>query len=253
MLCEKPLVTTLSEINQILPQVERSGRVLYTVNNWKYAPIWKRVFEVICSGELGEIQSVSLNVHRMPNSGGGATNWRKCPDISGGGIMVDHGWHHLYILLAIMNDLPDSVSAKMNYVETGVSVIDETVQANMQFGDATAELYLTWQADCRKNFGAIKGDSGELLLKDDHIVLNICGREEHKTRFKEPLSGGSHHPEWMEVVIDDFYRCVVSGNFFNDNLREAVNCVRLIELSYESHTNDSKPIPVDLSLKSLTL
>ncbi len=245
VLCEKPLVTSLNEINQIIMQLEKSKKVLYTVNNWKYAPIWKKVFEIINKGGIGRIHSASLNVLRPQNSGGGATNWRKCIDISGGGIMVDHGWHHLYILFSLMNAMPDTVSAKMSYVENGSMIIEETAEVDMLFKDSPARLYLTWQADCRRNFGVIKGEKAELLLNDDNVVLSVAGKEKSKTLFEEPLSGGSHHPEWMKPVMDGFYRNIETGDFFSDNVREALNCVKLIELSYQSHRRGSKALSVD--------
>lgn len=243
VLCEKPLVTAVSELDEILTCLEKSQKTVYTVNNWKYAPIWIKVFEIIHGGAIGRIRSVELHVLRMQNSGGGATNWRKCPRTAGGGIMVDHGWHHLYILLSLMGGMPDSVSAKMNFAQNS-TMIDETAEVEMLFGDAAAALSLTWQADRRRNFGVITGDRGQLLLNDDHIVLQVSGQEGVKTCFDEPLSAGSHHPEWMMPVMDGFYRCIESGDVLNENLKEAVNCVKLIELSYQSHRSGSLQMTV---------
>lgn len=100
VLCEKPLALPAERVMEIQQLAERTQRVVFTVNNWKYAPLWLKVTELIRANEIGTIQSISLNILRPPNSGGGCSDWRKCVDLAQGGILIDHGWHNLYLILS---------------------------------------------------------------------------------------------------------------------------------------------------------
>ena len=37
-------------------------------------------------------------------------------EIAGGSILLDHGWHYLYLVLSIIRDVPLSASTKMQYL-----------------------------------------------------------------------------------------------------------------------------------------
>ena len=45
--CEKPLVTSLKDLRRIHQTVNRLNRVIFTVNNWKYAPLWNKAIKFI--------------------------------------------------------------------------------------------------------------------------------------------------------------------------------------------------------------
>ncbi len=242
--CEKPLTTSLSDLERIRLAAEGSGKVVFTVNNWKYAPIWVEACQLIRAGAIGKVHSIELNVLRPPNSGGGHTNWRKSKQIAGGGILIDHGWHNLYLIMAMIDAPPVSITASMQSGSDCGAELEETVDVELQFAEASARLYLTWQADCRKNYGTISGDRGTLYVNDDHLVVKTQGALSRRQDFLQALSAGSHHIEWMEPVVADFAREIKGQNGQNRNLAEAQRCAELIHLAYLSHQEGARTIPV---------
>jgi predicted dehydrogenase len=242
--CEKPLLTSCDRLPEIQEAAERTGHVIFTVNNWKHAPLWTKVFELIGEGKIGSVRSVSLAVLRPPQSGGGATDWRRCAEIAGGGILLDHGWHHLYLILSIVQAVPLCLAAKMGNPEGDPSSVEQAVDLTLKFPRAEAHLHLTWQASSRQNRGTIEGDRGILSIDDDHLILNSDGLPAVRYDFEEPLSKGSHHREWMRPVIADFRRELEEGGARGTNLRESGLCARLIHLAYRSHREGSRPIHV---------
>ncbi len=242
LFCEKPLVTSPKGLCEIEKAAKRFERVVFTVNNWKFAPLWLKTFQLIQAGEIGPVRSVSLTALRSLTSGGGVSDWRRCPELAGGGILFDHGWHHLYLTLSAIDDIPLSVSAKLEY--SPVLRLEETADMIIQFRNAEAHLHLTWRASCRRNFGSIRGDRGTILLADDHLILNTDGLSPRRYDFGEALSKGSHHPEWMKPVIEDFLREVRYHEVRGTNLREASSCAKLIFSAYQSQRQGSRLIPV---------
>lgn len=245
VLCEKPLVTCLESLVPALWAAEKFQRVIFTVNNWKYAPLWRKAVQFIRENRIGRVYSLSLTVLRPPNSGGGVSNWRKCAEIAGGGVLLDHGWHHIYLILSLLQEPPRFISARMDGSRiNGSPFFDESAEVILSFPAAEARLYLTWQASCRRNYGIIRGDRGELFLEDDHLLL--CPENRSPTRYDFPvaLSASSHHWEWMESVIEDFHQEVMDVGLRGRNLSEAKWCAHLIHLAYQSHREGSCFIPV---------
>jgi predicted dehydrogenase len=246
--CEKPLVTSVEGLDSILQAADQFERVIFTVNNWKHAPLWTQTLNLIREGRLGTIRSISLAVLRPPQSGGGVSDWRRCAEIAGGGILLDHGWHHLYLILSILRETPLSVSARMAYSEKNGPLLEETVDLMMRFPSAEAQLHLTWRASCRQNYGTIKGDKGTLFINDDHFTLSTSGGQSARYDFPEPLSQGSQHPEWMIPVMEDFRREILHGDVRGNNLRESSLCTRLTHLAYRSYRAASLVHVSDLAL-----
>lgn len=242
--CEKPLATSLPDLQRISTAAQDSGRVVFTVNNWKYAPIWLKACELIRAGQIGTVRSVALHVLRPPNSGGGHTNWRKSKQIAGGGILIDHGWHNLYLLLTLIDEPPISIKASMTSARDSTAELEETVDVDLEFPGAHATLHLTWQAACRQNCGTVVGDKGMLAVNDDHLILEVQDTPPIRYDFPQALSAGSHHTAWMEPVVADFAREINGQNGHGRNLLEAQRCAQLIHLAYLSHQQGARAIPV---------
>jgi predicted dehydrogenase len=240
VLCEKPLVTSIESLKRI-EAVMPSGSVLFTVNNWKYAPLWIKTRELLSEKGLGSIRSVSLAVLRPPNSGGGISDWRRRAETAGGGILLDHGWHQLYLIRSVINESPIAISAKMDYA----GGIEETVDLVIRFHAGEAKLHLTWRASSRHNEGSIEGESWRILINDDHLVALTSEPTKTRHDFDEALSGGSHHPAWMEKVIEDFHREILDETIRGANLAEARWCARLIDCAYQSGREGSRDIRID--------
>ncbi len=242
--CEKPLVTSFESLREIYQAASDVGRVVFSVNNWKYAPQWMKTIELVHIKGIGRVRSVSLTVLRPPGSGGGVSNWRRCVQVAGGGILLDHGWHQLYLLLSTIGESPLAVTASLEYAQGTEHQLDEIVDLVILFPTGEAKLRLNGRASCRRNEGLIIGDKGTLFINDDHI-LEKQGSKMVRYDFPEPLSGGSHHPEWMRPVTEDFLHEVLDLKAPRANLMEAMWCAQLIHLAYQSHLEGSRFIPVE--------
>jgi predicted dehydrogenase len=242
--CEKPMLPSPAALSDVRAAALASNRVVFSVNNWKYAPIWVKTLELVRAGMIGAVRSISLTVLRPPGSGGGATNWRRSAAVAGGGILLDHGWHNLYLVLALVGSPPLSVSAQMGYLP-GESAMEDEADVVIRFQGAAARLHLTWRADRRKNLGLIAGEGGTLAVNDDHLVLSVDGIPSERYDFSEPLSAGSHHLEWMLPVMEGFYREISDPLDRGANFDEAAWCARVVGQAYRSQEQGSRPLPFD--------
>jgi len=233
VLSEKPLFLSaqeVQEIKEVLTQIPPA--VLVTANNWKYAPLLAKTTEMIRAGAIGSVQKLDWQVYRTNPSGGGLSLWRQDPANSLGGIVVDHGWHAFYILISWVG-MPKAIKARL--VRGAASPVEIEAEVEMKFPEATARLFLTWQASQRSNQGRVLGTAGEIIMEDDILMRVVEDSVIESHRFPEKLSGGSHHPQWMAGVLEEFLQEINFPEKRGANFHEAETCSRLIRLAYQSH------------------
>ncbi len=235
VLSEKPLVLDASDMAAI--DARRGAHSVYTVHNWKYAPMLRKTAELVSAGRLGPVLEVDYQVLRRQPSvtvaqGPGEVNWRLDPKQAGGGILVDHGWHAFYNIAAWVGKQPLKVDARLENRKYKDLPLEDTATVEIDFGGARARVFFTWAAEERKNTLTIVGGEGKLEIRGNILTLTSgAGQEEFV--FPESLSEGSHHPEWFPPVIDGFLGSIKDPA--QSNLDEARLCLDLLDAAKRSH------------------
>lgn len=89
---EKPMVTESAQAHQLAEAVKKSGKVFVVGYNTPCTPAFRYIRDVIRSGELGKLETVTG--WQTQNWKKGTTgSWRQDPALSGGGQMYDSGAH----------------------------------------------------------------------------------------------------------------------------------------------------------------
>lgn len=247
VLCEKPLALSNEESRNIEAAAAGGKIAIYTVDNWKFAPLLRTVRRLLTRGEIGRVRSTELQILRHTPPGGAVAQeagWRLDPRLAGGGIAVDHGWHAFYLLLHFIGKPPLSVRAKLERRKFFDREVEDTAEIEVEFQGAAGRLFLTWAADRRANTGRVVGEQGEIEIADDRLILCIPRREKVAYTFSEPLSAASYHPQWFESMLDDFRKEVRDPLLRGTNLREALTCVALVLATYRSHQCGGAAVPV---------
>jgi predicted dehydrogenase len=92
ILCEKPLTLTLAEAEAAWAAAESAGVLLATAQNRRFLPAYRRLLELVSSGELGEIRQVFGN-YSWGQAGYAPDSWRRDPAESPAGGMAGLGIH----------------------------------------------------------------------------------------------------------------------------------------------------------------
>lgn len=239
VLCEKPLTTHADELRQIRSAASTARAVVFTVHNWKYAPIIRTAKRALRRGDIGAVSSVRLETIRTtpPADAGNGGTWRLDPAQAGGGILVDHGWHAFYLACHLADAEPVAISATTSQRKFATTGVEDTAECTIEFPSARAEILLTWAGDARRNSGTVTGSLGSLTIADGTLVTAIGDRPPVETRFAQPLSAGSYHPDWFATMLDDFHVELHDANLRGENFREAETCCRLLERGYASSAN----------------
>jgi predicted dehydrogenase len=245
VLCEKPLTVSVDECNHIRSAASAAHVVVFTNHNWKYAPIFRTAKRVLRRGEIGKVTHLELQTLRVqpPGASGDGDTWRLDPAQAGGGILVDHGWHAFYLALYMLDAQPVAVSARTARRKFVASDVEDTANCTVDFDGTTAEIFLTWAADERRNTARLTGTHGTIEIAERTLAVRVAEQAPVETVFAHALSAGSYHPDWFAALLDDFREELYEPKLRGTNFREAETCCRLLELAYRSSAADGARLP----------
>jgi len=238
VLCEKPLVLDVADLRDIWQTMERTGRVVVTVHNWRYSPILQKVSSLVRDGKIGRVKNMEYRVIRTQPSAavgnGVSENWRLDPAVAGGGILVDHGWHAFYLVNEWADAVPEKVECRLENKKFRDIRVEDTAEVRFRYhGGMEARLFFTWAGGERSNYIAIEGSQGRIEVPDNIVRLeNWRGKSE--IAFSEGLSAGSHHPDWYGAVLREFLSEMKDRKAAGRNFKEASCCFNLLELCKRS-------------------
>ena len=249
VLVEKPLALTLADFDELAAIAAEKRRVLMCVHNWKYAPAYAAARRAIEAGRLGEIRFMSIDRLRTEPAGAGGSGgkWRASA-ASGGGILIDHGWHVFYLMYWMLGgESPVSISARLES-PAGVDV-DDVADVRVGFGAGrVARAHLSWRAPVRRTSAVIYGERASIEIEGDRVRLtDRSGKAEDLSVADIP--DDSYHSAWFGGVADEFERAVSEGNNSSDpvarrNLAEARAALALIDAARRSAVNNGIEINI---------
>jgi len=240
VLCEKPLVVSLAELDRVRDAIARAAVTLFTVHNWIYSEPYRRVRALVDAGVVGRVTSVAIDVTRDGCAAAADDGWRTRGALAGGGILVDHGWHAFYLVLALAGQRAVSIRAQLDRRRYLAADVEDTAHCKIEFPSVEARVQLTWAGERRQTSWHVRGDAGEIRVTDDRIETEGGGGAAAIV-CAESLSDGSHHPGWFGAVIEAFRREIDEPGARGANFAEAEQCLRLLAGAYASGANGGCP------------
>ncbi len=247
VLVEKPLCLDPAELDDLEKAAAANHRVLMCVHNWKHAPPYRKAHQLISSGRLGRIFHLALTRWRSGPAGAGGTaingeRWRTDLN-SGGGILIDHGWHALYLAQWLMGGAaPMTVSAWLDRPDG--AAVEDFADLRLEYPDRRlASVNLSWRAIVRRTSAALFGADGALEIDGDRVVLtDRSGKIEDHSGADQP--DDSYHAAWFAGMAAEFVDAIAQGGggaIAASNLAEAKAAVCAIAAARRSAAAEGAP------------
>ena len=238
VLVEKPLALTLADFDELAAIAAQKRRVLMCVHNWKYAPAYAAARRAVEAGRLGEIRFMSIDRLRTEPAGAGGSGgkWRASA-ASGGGILIDHGWHVFYLMCWLLGgESPAWISARLE--SPAGADVDDLADLRLGFSGAgrIARAHLSWRAPVRRTSAVIYGDSASIEIEGDRVRLTDRSGKAEDLSVPD-IPDDSYHSAWFGGVAQEFERAVTEGSdspIARLNLAEARTALALIEAARQS-------------------
>jgi predicted dehydrogenase len=212
VLVEKPLCLAVDEFEALRAAASSRGRVLMCVHNWKHAATYRLAHELIAGRRLGDIRYVALDRLRVAPAGmstGASGRWR-LGATTGGGILVDHGWHVFYLMRWLMGGLdPTGIAAFMSVGDA--APVEDIADLRVVFpGGRIASAHLSWRSPIRRTRAMLYGSEAALEIDGGRVVLTArSGNPEDLS--VTPEADDSYHSAWFAEIAADFERAIREG------------------------------------------
>ena len=219
----------------------------------------KAIREVIGSGRIGKVRSLTLNTYRNTHAKGVTewkTHWRREKKFSGGGIAMDHGSHTFYLTFDWLGGYPTAVTAKMSNLEPHKYDTEDNFTTVLTFPNGVANAHLTWTAGVRKVIYTVQGERGAVTVDDDDIQIaemkstggpdvaqGAITWEVEKRSIASDWMDASH-VGWFNSLFDQFKVAIEQGDWVGKEAGEAYLCIQLIQTAYRSAQDGCRELPL---------
>jgi len=239
VLVEKPLALGVRDFETLTDTAAHADRVVMCVHNWKHAPAYQRARELIDRGRLGRLEYVSLQRIRARPAGevqaaAGSERWRR-EAASGGGILIDHGWHIFYLAQFLFGGAPlEGIAARLG--SPPGSEIEDFAELRIDFDGGVAQAHLSWRGPARRTTALMYGSDGMLEIDGDRVTYYPREGPVEDLSVAD-VADDSYHPSWFADVAREFLAAVREGPASaaaRRNLDEARSALALMGAARES-------------------
>ncbi len=246
VLVEKPLALGPEEARRALAACEAAGTALVVVHNWHHAPVFRAALDAIAQGAIGAPHEVEFITERTEPASGGGASWRLDQKIAGGGILVDHGWHQLYVARALLGGAePERVRARIETRRWHDASVEDTADAEVEYaGGGLARLRLTWAGGTRRTEVIVRGEGGEIRIEGSGVRVQPTSGEPRDWPVEPDAPDDSYHATWFPRVLELFEAALTDRAAGVDNAREALLNQATIAAAYRSGEAGGEPVEV---------
>lgn len=160
VLCEKPLATSLADVERMAAAATAHGTLLMEGFMWRFHPQHARVLALIAAGAIGEVRLVRVGLSFRLDRGATANiRWR--PEL-GGGVLWDVGCYAMSIPRFLLGGEPQTIAATARH--DAAFGVDISFAALATFpGERIALLDASMEAVRRSAYEVI-GSTGSLRI-----------------------------------------------------------------------------------------
>lgn len=267
VMCEKPAGVYTKQVREMNAAAEKSGRVFGMMFNQRTNCIYRKMHEIVQSGQYGALKRMSWLItdwyrsQAYYNSGG----WRATWDGEGGGVLLNQCPHNLDLLQWICG-MPSRVRAFCHNGKWHNIEVEDDVTAYLEFPNGATGVFVTTTADA-PGTNRLELTLERAKLVAEHNKLTLYELEISEREYCFQTTEGFEKPPCHEAevaldgqnpqhvgVLNAFAGAILRGEPLVADGREGI---RGLELSNAMHLSSwleetvTLPIDEDLFLEKL--
>jgi predicted dehydrogenase len=229
VLCEKPLCLTVEEAGRIAQAVRAAGVTLMCAHNQLMLPAVARAKELIDSGALGRVYELHTADSFFNDFDPASMGWRAHAATSGGGELIDTGYHPAYLLLHLAGSRPAEVTAMLSRHRLEFMEGEDSARVLVRFEDgAVGEIVTSWAYEPAPYTGkfSVVGEHGSLW--SDGTTLS------HRARGEAAATTEYPRLDSVPAVCADFTARIRDGVRPVHTEQEGTDVLKVILAAYRS-------------------
>jgi predicted dehydrogenase len=180
VLCEKPLCLTAQEAGEVAAAVRANGITLMSAHNQLFMPAVAKARELLDAGRLGRLYEVRTTDSFYNDFDPSSMGWRASAKTSGGGELIDTGYHPTYLLLHLAGGVPIEATAMLSKHRLAFMEGEDSAQVLVRFDNGVVgQMVTSWAyqpAPITERFSAV-GELGSLYSGGEGSSLTVTLRD----------------------------------------------------------------------------
>ncbi|WP_308467615.1 Gfo/Idh/MocA family protein [Rathayibacter soli] len=232
VLCEKPLCLKPEEAQRVNDAVKSNGISLMCAHNQLFMPTVAKAKQLIDSGTIGAVYEVRTTDSFFNEFDPANMGWRAHAATSGGGELIDTGYHPSYLMLHLAGAKPVEVTAMLSTHRLTFMEGEDSAQVLIRFEEGVVgQLVTSWAyepATSTERFSVV-GELGSLTSDDTTVSYRLRSGGEESFTF-EPV-------DTFVAEIGHFADCLISGTRPPHTEDEGIQVLGMLLAAYESAAN----------------
>lgn len=204
VMCEKPAGVYTKQVREMNDAAKKCDRVFGMMFNQRTNCIYRKMHELVTSGELGAIKRVNWIVTDWyrTQSYYDSGSWRATWDGEGGGVLLNQCPHNMDLIQWICG-MPSKVQAFCHNGKWHDIEVEDDVTAYLEYPNGATGVFVTTTADAPgTNRFEITLEMGKLVCENGKLMLHKLA--ENERTFCKTAKGGFDTPECTvtEVTTD---------------------------------------------------
>ncbi len=237
VLVEKPLAESADAAQALCDEARAARRVLMVAENWPYSSAFRRVQEIVASGQLGTLHGASV-VHRS-----GLRRGAPRPDHGVLGHTFIAGSHAIHLLRLLMGPVSQVMGYWHGRPERGAGgmVLDAAAEILFSFDSgAIGSMHISalgWEPGPRQLFLRLEGSRGQVEF--DVLAGWVRSATEAGCQTEAPRATSLGYREELEA-----FRSAVAASGTAPHTDDAyVDTLRTVEAIYRSFRGGKPEVP----------
>lgn len=189
VLVEKPAGVYTKQVIEMNEAAKKSGKVFGIMYNQRTNPVYRKLRELIRSGELGNIKRAAwiITDWYRPQFYHDSCTWRSTWKTEGGGALINQNPHQLDLWQWLFG-MPSKIMSHVSFGKYYNIEVEDDVTAFMQYDNGMTGVYITSTGETPGiNHLEISCDMGMITVENNRISFKrntVSEREFNKTNTK---------------------------------------------------------------------
>ncbi len=237
VLTEKPMAISTDEAIKMTAVSRKTGQKLGVCFQNRYNPTSVKIKEILNSGKAGRITGARAFVtwHRddayYTDSG-----WRGTWEKEGGGVLINQAIHTLDLLQWFLGDIESIRGNCSKSLLEKIIEVEDTADAVIRFKNGTSAIFYATNCHAENSqvFLELVCSKAVIRLEGDLTIKYCNGELEHFNDTNLETGEKSYWGASHNLLIKDFYRCVLSGEPFSIEGEEGIKALQMVKTIYTS-------------------
>jgi predicted dehydrogenase len=188
ILCEKPLCLTVLQADEVREAVSAAGVTLMCAHNQLYLPAVAKAKQLLDDGVLGTVYEVRITDSFYNDFDPQNMGWRASAATSGGGELMDTGYHPTYLMLHFAGGSPVEATALLSRHRLRFMEGEDSAQVLVRFdNEVVGQLVTSWAYDPppgTERFSVV-GERGSLKSDGRSLTVTLRGSGSQTYDFED--------------------------------------------------------------------